>query len=809
MDLPALQFNRLRLSGSPASSPRVVDAPVSPTKSVYLDVDETTPTSPRLRSPYGTKTAAAIRRTNFFDDDSSSDEDVDDEEEEELETADEHPFSQRQSFVEEDEGRGKARSSPRSRSLHTATTNTTTNGLRVEGSTRKGAYYLGVRPEEYAFVCGTRPASSVFRDDCYGGGGGYGGDDGGGEIVGLDASPLRGGGSDGDDGYMGSRRVGEYMGVYEDEVPEPQRETLRREGVSAKHVPFGAPDLAVAARRVLQEQMRRPSSNMLPSASEYEDGDMEPVRSEGGELRKRPIPFGSGNGAGVVSPGGNAGKPRLSDAFEESNDGAVVETHSLQNKTDDNVLAVHAITLQALLRDEEGLQASASSVRRKSVSSDFSRRELFKQQPKDSATSLTPPVPDLPPMVQIQQPKRVSVVPPPIDTNRSSRSKSESKIKTPYPFHHHKNVPKTLGSPGMPPSRPKDAVLTLSIRRRIGVLSPRVARVTLPAELLDGNGPAGAFGDGIAPDETPPPIFDDTAFFKQLRKEYARLAGRWWRFFSARSLRRITVGHTTAWSATESCPGPAACGGGRCCPAARAAHRGVVSHHHHQQQQRSGCSTATPSGIYHVRSPRYLASQGLKETFSEENLLAHFQKPRLGRSRFAWVLWASRLAGLHEQPDVFSWRAQQQQQRQRDVDWRDRELPPTPGSAKGVDATGRTPSTASTALAGWSEEDAKDDGAVAAAELGLAGGIGLGHSIATLEFVEGWSIARILTAVLLVLVLAAAGIVLWILFGNGVLVDGFRGNGATVGTAVLIGAGVLMIGWTLVLAWMGVSWCVV
>ncbi|EOD46198.1 hypothetical protein UCRNP2_7088 [Neofusicoccum parvum UCRNP2] len=200
MDLPALQFNRLRLSGSPASSPRVVDAPVSPTKSVYLDVDETTPTSPRLRSPYGTKTAAAIRRTNFFDDDSSSDEDVDDEEEEELETADEHPFSQRQSFVEEDEGRGKARSSPRSRSLHTATTNTTTNGLRVEGSTRKGAYYLGVRPEE------------------------------------------------------------------------------------------------------------------------------------------------------------------LSDAFEESNDGAVVETHSLQNKTDDNVLAVHAITLQALLRDEEGLQASASSV---------------------------------------------------------------------------------------------------------------------------------------------------------------------------------------------------------------------------------------------------------------------------------------------------------------------------------------------------------------------------------------------------------------------------------------------------------------
>lgn len=863
-DLPQINFTRLRLSGSPASSPRIVDAPASPTRSVYLDMDETTPTSPqaplafayhggRNKTPTTPMTmsngqpngssSATVRRTNFFDDDSSdddnddgganvrlsggvagpyggggggtsflnipgrnilpggypstTDDDEDDdreEEEEALTTADELAFSQRHSLVNDDYDHDDYDFIHPAADRHRGRTRTrspgsSTGAAAAATATRKGAYYLGVRPEEYAFVCGTRPESSLRDDD---------------GVVGMDATNA-----------LLLRHGGGGEGLF-----ESPHATLLSESVSPKHVPFGPPDIAVAARRVREEQRRgvgmlkvprhRASSSIFPSASEYEgDGDASTVEVGGGGVKDKSVSCGDAGSAGA------GGKPAMAaskvpDMVEEKGDGAAAETQSLQGKTDDNILGVHAITLQALLRDEEGLQASASSVRRKSVSSEYSRKEFLKSkfapQPGDSATSLPPPVPDIPPMAQIQQPKRVSLVPPPIDTSRPGRSKSEGKIRTPYPFNHHRSFPKTLGSPGLPPPRAKDAVLTLSIRRRRGVLSSRVARVTLPAELLESTSAGRYDDDDVAPDEQPPPVFDDADFFKQLRIEYAHLAGRWWRFFSARSLRRITVGHTTAWSTTESCPSPAACGGGRCCPAARAAHGGAL-----QQQQQRGCSAATPSGIYHVRSPRFLASQGLKDTFSEENLLAHFRKPRLGRSRFAWVLWAGRLAGLHEQPDLFGARTRPRQSHH--GDWRDRDLPPTPtptpGGGRAGEATGRTPSTASTALAGWSEVDGKDDAVVSAAELGLAGAIGPGHSIATLEFVEDWSIARVLVAVLLVLLLAAAGIVLWILFGTGALVEGFRGSGARVGTAVLVGAGVLMLGWTLVLAWMGVSWCVV
>ncbi|KAL1646366.1 hypothetical protein SLS58_003326 [Diplodia intermedia] len=700
-----MDFTRLRLSGSPATSPRIVDAPSSPTKSVYLDMDEASPTSPQMSpsNPYrdddsmnnsntitqatptrpvrGTATATA-RRTNFFDPDSS-----DDELEEELTTADELAFSQRHSPAssvaiegnkDDDEyasrGRSLNRYSPATPLSPTTTNTTTTHGATAANGDiyhRKNTFYLGVRPEEYAFVCGTRPASSTVPDD----------DDYYHTDSRRPASPPPlppqnpGRGMFLDDGYSKYDVAGVAAAAEAPQAQQQQRQrqTLRVEGVSPKHVPFGAPDLAVAARRVLSERGKKKtvrergrfvkvkaSSSVLPySASEYEEGSMVEGYGGNGISKHGAASYGlgvSGTARGDdASPQLRGGKDviveRVVDGFEKAGDDEVAETQSLQEKTDNNILGVHAITLQALLRNEEGLQASASSVRRRSASSEFNRREFLKlqsksQQPHDSATSLPPPVPEIPPMAQIQQPKRVSLVPPPIDTSRSLKAKSEGKVKTP---------------------------------------------------------------------------------------------------------------------------------------------------------------------------PRYLASQGLKDTFSEENLLAHFRKPRLGRSRFAWVLWASRLAGLHEQqqPDLFSnWRgaAQRRQQKEAPSSWRDRELPPTPAGAA---AAGHTPSTASTAFAAASSDDdnAKDDIFFVQAELGMTGagggGIEPGHSIATLEFVEGWSVARILTAVLLVLLLAAAGIVLWTLFGTGALVDGFRGSGARVGTAVLIGAGVLFFGWTLVLAWMGVSWCVV
>ncbi|KAH7058766.1 hypothetical protein B0J12DRAFT_372589 [Macrophomina phaseolina] len=906
-----MHFTRIRLSSSPAASPHVVDAPSSPTKSVYVNMDGTMPPSPptttnlytlsnnvssKTNIPDTTTTSNTVaaapassppitRRTNFFDSDSSSDEDKEDENDEDLTTADEFVSSQHHSFTsspsvslipdannnngdgiylappplrqynngtdgdQHSRGRPLTRSPPplllashhhRSPSIKTYYTTSTNNS-----TIRKGAYYLGVRPEDYAFVCGTRPASSV--------GGGVDDDDDEEEAsvyppddhyYHQQNNQQQGRGRDGYARYdvLGAEAMRGEEG--EEKREREHRRTLMSEGASTKRVPFATPDLAVAARRVLRDRRKvivrglgrgRASSSALGwvavSASKYEEGLRMGERVGSDEESGDVCASGEGGVGGSDTAAAAAAVDRRSDAVDD-----LAETQSLQSKTHGNILGVHAITLQALLRNEEGRQVSAPS--------EFSGREILKlqsklapQQPQKSATSSAPLVPETSPIAQIQQPKRVAVVPPPIDTRNSRSSRSDSKVKTPYPFHHHKNIPKALGRPEfLPPAEVQDTVLTLSIRRRRGVLSSRVARISLPAELLEGNcyATAAANGfrcgsDGVALDEKPitPAIFDDAAFFKHLRAEYARLAGRWWRFFSARSLRRITIGHATAWSAAESCPVASSCGGGHCCLAARAAHGGDGG----QLQHQLSCSAAVPGGIYHVRSPRFLARQGLKDTFSEENLLAGFRNPRTGRGRFAWVLWASRLAGLHEQPDLSGWGAAQRGRNSRVAKhWRQRDLRPTPdgvggrgtgGSSSGgrwVDASGRTPSTASTAFAvGGSDNDCRskrgDDivgGAGGMAELGLAtAGIGPRHSIATLEFMEGWSVGRIVAAVLLMLLLAAAGIVLWILFGSGILIDEFRGSDARVGTAVLIGAVVLLFGWTLVLAWMGVSWCVV
>ncbi|EME80843.1 uncharacterized protein MYCFIDRAFT_197731 [Pseudocercospora fijiensis CIRAD86] len=84
-----------------------------------------------------------------------------------------------------------------------------------------------------------------------------------------------------------------------------------------------------------------------------------------------------------------------------------------------------------------------------------------------------------------------------------------------------------------------------------------------------------------------------------------------------------------------------------------------------------------------------------------------------------------------------------------------------------------------------------------------------------LEFVVGWSISRILFALLLVLLLAVAATLLWIFLGRNTAVSspapanaGFRDAGDRVGTGVLIGVLVLFIGMTGISGWIGVSWLV-
>ncbi|KXT01755.1 hypothetical protein AC578_2733 [Pseudocercospora eumusae] len=84
-----------------------------------------------------------------------------------------------------------------------------------------------------------------------------------------------------------------------------------------------------------------------------------------------------------------------------------------------------------------------------------------------------------------------------------------------------------------------------------------------------------------------------------------------------------------------------------------------------------------------------------------------------------------------------------------------------------------------------------------------------------LEFVVGWSISRILLAVLLVVLLAIAATLLWIFLGRntpaswpGPAHAGFKDAGDRVGTGVLIGILVLLIGTISITGWLGVSWLV-
>lgn len=84
-----------------------------------------------------------------------------------------------------------------------------------------------------------------------------------------------------------------------------------------------------------------------------------------------------------------------------------------------------------------------------------------------------------------------------------------------------------------------------------------------------------------------------------------------------------------------------------------------------------------------------------------------------------------------------------------------------------------------------------------------------------LEFVLGWSISRILLAVLLVILLAIAATFLWIFLGKSTPASwpapahaGFRGAGDRVASGILIGVLILFLGMTGVTGWLGVSWLV-
>jgi hypothetical protein len=309
--------------------------------------------------------------------------------------------------------------------------------------------------------------------------------------------------------------------------------------------------------------------------------------------------------------------------------------------------------------------------------------------------------------------KTVHVVPPPIDTSATRHSLPADLVPTPYPFSSDNVRRKDFTESSHPletsvkMSSSTENILTLSIRRANPNSKLRMTSLTIPAS----NDYTAVRGGSRGTKERlfRALDFDDAELFHQLRQSYRELSGAL-RFLSARSLKHIAV---------------------------------------------CGSVTKAADFGYGWRSPRILAYKGLSDTFSEEQILQHYRKPALGRSRYAFVQWAHRLtaAPTSRTPDP------------------------------GVDS---------------SESNESDSTTIPKQTEGL-------------EFVVAWSVPRILTALAIVFLFTATAVLLWTFLGKqtpGTMPSdgGYRDAGDRVATGFLIGICVLIGGLSGMAGWLGVSW---
>jgi hypothetical protein len=273
------------------------------------------------------------------------------------------------------------------------------------------------------------------------------------------------------------------------------------------------------------------------------------------------------------------------------------------------------------------------------------------------------------------------------------------------------------------PGSNAESVLTLSIRPSKPNTRRRVTSIVIPASTTHRSTATAT----KSPEKSRPlahsissssPDFDDQEFFQALQKAYAQLSGPW-RFLSARSLKQIAV----------------------CGPASRAA-------------------DSNYGWLLSPRSPRELAFKGLHDTFGEDKVLAHYRRPAMGKSRFAFVHWAHRLAAAESRQLSLMSPLQQP--------------------------------------AGRREEEGPDLVRKTEQPEGL-------------EFVMSWSVLRLSIALGLVLVASVLATLLWILLGQSTSFanldpssvlesdelmqgSGFRGAESRVGAGLLMGISVLLVG---------------
>lgn len=333
--------------------------------------------------------------------------------------------------------------------------------------------------------------------------------------------------------------------------------------------------------------------------------------------------------------------------------------------------------------------------------------------------------------------KKVTMAPPPNDTSRISAQQPH--VKTPYPFRaiHRKEFGRQFSAasePTLRSPRVHDSILTLSIRRSNPNSRLRLSTLTIPANSEFSAVKNRHHSSDRGGKEYTPQDFDDAELFRQLRRHYQDLIGLW-RHFSARSLTMICVSGDAS------------------------------------RQADSGYGwLLTP------RSPRTLAYKGLNDTFSEEKLLRFFHNPNAaGKSRYAWVSWAHRLA---DAPAITT------------------PLPPPSASPSAALDSVRTPVSAGTTSTVNNRFSM----------------IRRAEQHEGLEFVVSWSVRRILLALSLALVLSLGATLLWVFLGKNSHSPagqaGFLGAGDRVVAGVVMGICVLLIGCFGVGGWVGISWLV-
>ena len=415
-------------------------------------------------------------------------------------------------------------------------------------------------------------------------------------------------------------------------------------------------------------------------------------------------------------------EPRSEPAYRSSS----VMPPPVANKVD-QILSAHAIaheiTLQSLMRDENTLDRTIETFGpigdRASVVPASLR---FANDPRSPGTirKFSAPEDENP---TSGTSKKVHVLPPPIDTSQPRRSLPQSLVRTPYPDGVRRKDLSHITESAPDPNTPSphvESVLTLSIRPSKKNSRRRVTTIIIPA--TNGFSAVRSAGSTEKEKHFHGIEFDDKEFFQQLQEAYASLSGPW-RFLSARSLKRIVVSGAASKAADSNY-----------------------------------------GWLHSPRSPRELAFKGLQDTFGEDKIIAHYYHPAMGKSRYAFVHWAHRLAAAE---------------------------------------TRHSPS---------GSVDADGD---------------LVHKIEQpegLEFVLSWSILRLSLALTLVLMASVAAVLLWILLGPSrtfmnpdtfnpadtmTRSGGFRGAGDRVGAGVVMGICVLLIGLSSMAGWMGVSWLVI